>query len=382
MGLAGSGKMDPKAYWVGFNYVKGIGSVRMRALLEAFDGDLQAAWNAPTAHFLNLGLNNRIIENLTKVRSQVNLEQIWQRMVSAGITALTWDDENYPRMLKEIDQPPPIIYQKGEILPEDETAVAIVGTRRVTAYGRGVTEDLAAFLARNRITVISGLARGVDAVAHKSALRAGGRTIAVLGSGVDRIYPPENQQLAAEIAESGAVISDYPPGTAPESNNFPPRNRIISGLSLAVVIVEAGETSGALITASFAANQNRDVLAVPGNITSPNSKGTNMLILNGARPLLNPEDVLEVLNLEQVNTRRMARKTLPADATEQQILDVIGEGTLSVDEISFLSALPIEIVSATLAMMELKGLVRNSGTMTFMAIHEDSSNYLAGEYGQ
>lgn len=382
MGLAGFVKMDPKAYWVGFNHVKGIGSVRMRALLEAFDGDLETAWNAPISHFQKLGLNNRIIENLTKVRSQVNLEQIWQRMVSSGITALTWDDENYPRMLKEIDQPPPIVYQKGEILPEDETAVAIVGTRRVTAYGRGVTEDLAAFLARNRITVISGLARGVDAIAHKSALRAGGRSIAVLGSGVDRIYPPENQQLAAEIAESGAVVSDYPPGTAPESNNFPPRNRIISGLSLAVVVVEAGETSGALITASFAANQNRDVLAVPGNITSPNSKGTNMLILNGARPLLNPEDVLEVLNLEQVNTRRMARKLLPADATEAQIIDVIGEGTLSMDEISFLTGLPIEIVSATLAMMELKGLVRNSGTMTFMAIHEDTGNYLAGAYGQ
>lgn len=373
--------MDPRAYWVGFNLVKGIGSVRMRALLDAFDGDLQAAWNAPISHFQNLGLNSRIIENLAKIRGQVDLEQVWQRMESAGITTLTWADENYPRMLREIDQPPPIIYQKGEILPEDETAVAIVGTRRVTAYGRGVTEELAAFLARNRITVVSGLARGVDAIAHRAALRAGGRTIAVLGSGVDRIYPPEHRQLAAEIAESGAVVSDYAPGTAPESSNFPPRNRIISGLSLAVVIIEAGETSGALITASFAANQNRDVLSVPGNITSPNSIGTNMLIQSGARPLLKPEDVLEVLNLEQVNTRRMARRTLPADATEQQVLDVIAEGTLSVDEISFLSGLPIEIVSATLAMMELKGLVRNSGTMTFMAIHDESGDYLTGDYG-
>lgn len=381
MGLAGSSRMDPRAYWVGFNLVKGIGSVRMRALLDAFDGDLQAAWNAPISHFQNLGLNSRIIENLAKIRGQVDLEQVWQRMESAGITTLTWADENYPRMLREIDQPPPIIYQKGEILPEDETAVAIVGTRRVTAYGRGVTEELAAFLARNRITVVSGLARGVDAIAHRAALRAGGRTIAVLGSGVDRIYPPEHRQLAAEIAESGAVVSDYAPGTAPESSNFPPRNRIISGLSLAVVIIEAGETSGALITASFAANQNRDVLSVPGNITSPNSIGTNMLIQSGARPLLKPEDVLEVLNLEQVNTRRMARRTLPADATEQQVLDVIAEGTLSVDEISFLSGLPIEIVSATLAMMELKGLVRNSGTMTFMAIHDESGDYLTGDYG-
>lgn len=373
--------MDPKAYWIGFNFVKGIGSVRMRALLDAFDGDLKAAWEAPISKFESIGLSGRIIENLARVRSQIDLEQVWQRMTAAGISAVTWDDETYPRMLREIDQPPPIFYQKGEILPEDETAVAIVGTRRVTAYGRGVTEELAAYLARNRVTVVSGLARGVDAIAHRSALHAGGRTVAVLGSGVDRIYPPEHQQLAAEIAEAGAVISDYPPGTAPESTNFPPRNRIISGLSLAVVVVEASDTSGALITASFAADQSRDVLAVPGNITSPNSKGTNLLIQNGARPLLKPEDVMEVLNLEQINTRRLARTLLPADETESQILKVIGENTLSVDEISFLSGLQIEIVSATLAMMELKGLVRNSGTMTFMAIHEDTGDYTAGEYG-
>lgn len=374
--------MDPKAYWVGFNFVKGIGSVRMRALLDAFHGDLKAAWEAPISKFESIGLSGRIIENLIRVRSQIDVEQIWKRMAAAGITALTWEDQTYPRMLREIDQPPPILYQKGEVLPEDETAVAIVGTRRVTAYGRGVTEELAGYLARNRVTVVSGLARGVDAVAHRAALRAGGRTIAVLGSGVDRIYPPEHQQLAAEIAEAGAVVSDYPPGTAPESNNFPPRNRIISGLSLAVVVIEASDTSGALITASFAADQNRDVLAVPGNITSPNSRGTNLLIQNGARPVLKPEDVLEALNLEQVNTRRLARTLLPADATEEKVFKIIGENALSVDEISFLTGLPIEIVSATLAMMELKGLVRNSGTMTFMAIHEDSGDYLAGDYGR
>ena len=362
--------------------MKGIGSVRMRALLDAFDGDLKTAWEAPVSQYQALGINNRIIENLVRVRSQVDLEQVWARMERTGITVLTWEDEAYPRMLKEIDQPPPVLYQRGEILPEDETAVAVVGTRRVSSYGRAVTEELAGFLARNRVTIVSGLARGVDALAHRAALRAGGRTIAVLGSGVDMIYPPEHRHLAEEIIDSGALVSDYPPGTAPESNNFPPRNRIISGLSLAVVVVEAGETSGALITASFAADQNRDVLAVPGNIDLPNSKGTNILIQNGARPLLKPEDVLEVLNLEQVNTRRMARQILPPDATETQILKVISEGSISVDEISFLSGLPIEVVTASLAMMELKGLVRNSGTMTYTAIHEEMGNYLAGNNGE
>ncbi len=374
--------MDPKAYWVGFNFVKGIGSVRMRAILEAFDNDLKAAWEAPISRYQEIGLSSRIIDNLLKVRSQVDLEKIWAKMSANGISALTWEDQSYPRLLREIDQPPPILYQRGEILPEDEAAVAIVGTRRVSAYGRAVTEDLAACLASNRVTVVSGLARGVDALAHKAALRAGGRTIAVLGSGVDTIYPPEHRQLASDITDSGAVISDYPPGTEPESSNFPPRNRIISGLSLAIVVVEAGETSGALITASFAADQNRDVLAVPGNIDSPNSKGTNMLIQNGARPMLKPEDVLEALNLEQVNTRRMARKLLPADATEAKILQVIAASTMALDEISFLTGIPVEMVSATLAMMELKGLVRNSGTMTFSAIHEAIEDYQAGDYEQ
>lgn len=369
--------MDPKAYWVGFNYVKGIGAVRLQALLDAFDGDLQAAWNAPSEHLRSSGLSPRIIENIHKIRTEIDLERIWERTQSACIQVMTWRDESYPRLLREIYQPPPVLYIRGEILPEDEMAVAVVGTRRITAYGRQVTDELASALARHQITVVSGLARGTDAAAHQAALRAGGRTIAVLGSGVDRIYPPEHRRLAEEIAESGAVISDYPPGTAPESANFPPRNRIISGLSLATVVVEAGETSGALITATFAAEQGREVLAVPGLITAPSSKGTNRLINNGARPLLSPEDVLEAINIHQSNTQRIARRLLPADETEARLLGVMGEGSMVVDEISFLSGLPIDKVSATLAMMELKGLIRNAGGMNYIAVHEEKSDYLA-----
>lgn len=369
--------MDPKAYWVGFNYVKGIGAVRLQALLDAFDGDLEAAWKAPSEHLRRSGLSPRIIENILKVRGEIELERIWERTKAGDIQVMTWRDESYPHLLREIYQPPPVLYLRGEILPEDETAVAVVGTRRITAYGRQVTEDLAGALARHQITVVSGLARGTDATAHQAALRAGGRTIAVLGSGVDRIYPPEHRRLAEEIAESGAVISDYPPGTAPESVNFPPRNRIISGLSLATVVVEAGETSGALITATFAAEQGREVLAVPGLITAPSSMGTNRLISNGARPLLSPDDVLEAINLRQANTHRIARRLLPADETEARLLDVMGDGSMVVDEISFLSGLPIDKVSATLAMMELKGLIRNAGGMNYIAVREEKSDYLA-----
>lgn len=367
--------MNPKAYWVGFNYVKGIGSVRLNRLLQAFGGDLKAAWEAPYEKLIAVRLHPRLVENVLRVRSQIDLERIWENIERKGIQVITWEEEAYPSLLRQIDQPPPVLYIKGEYLPEDELAVAVVGTRRVSAYGKQVAEELAAFLARNQVTVVSGLARGTDAVAHQSALREGGRTLAVLGCGVDLIYPPEHVKLAEEITANGALISDYPPGTPPESNNFPPRNRIISGLSLATIVIEAGETSGALITASFAADQGREVLAVPGNIHSPNSKGVNRLIQSGARPLLNPADVLEALNIQQINTRRIARKVLPSDETEAKLLQVMGNDNLTADEISFLSGLPIDRVSACLIMMELKGLVKNNGGTNYRAIREEAEYY-------
>ncbi len=367
--------MNPKIYWVAFNFVKGIGSVRLSRLLQAFDGDIKAAWEAPYEKLIAARLHPRLVERFLKIRSHLDLERIWENIERKSIQVITWEDENYPSILRQIDQPPPVLFLKGEYLPEDELAVAVVGTRRVSAYGRQVAEELAAFLARNQVTVVSGLARGTDAVAHQAALRAGGRTLAVLGCGVDLVYPPEHAKLAEEITTSGALISDYPPGTPPESSNFPPRNRIISGLALATVVIEAGDTSGALITASFAADQGREVLAVPGNIHSPNSKGVNRLIQNGARPLLNPSDVLEALNIQQVNTRRIARKVLPSDETEAKLLQVMGEDNLTADEISFLSGLPIDKVSACLIMMELKGLVRNNGGTNYRAVREESEPY-------
>jgi DNA processing protein len=255
--------------------------------------------------------------------------------------------------------------------------VAIVGTRRVSAYGRQVTEELGAFLARNGITIVSGLARGVDAIAHQAAIKAGGRTLAVLGCGVDRIYPPENRQLAEKMMSSGAIISDYAPGTPPDSANFPPRNRIISGLSMAVVVVEAGETSGALITAQFAIDQGREVFAVPGNILALQSKGTNRLIQEGARPLLGAQDVLDVLNLERVTEQRAVRKVLPSDSVERQLMGVLSQEPLHVDEIRNQTGLSIDRVSATLVMMELKGLVRQVGGMNYVAVREEQAEYMS-----
>jgi len=230
-------------------------------------------------------------------------------------------------------------------------------------------------LAASGVTVVSGLARGIDAVAHRAALDGGGRTIAVLGSGLDHIYPSEHRALAEAIAASGALVSDYPLGTRPEGGNFPPRNRIISGLSKGVVIVEAPEGSGALITAEFAAEQGRDVFAVPGSILLRSCRGTNKLIQDGARPILGVNDLLEELNLTLISEHQEARTLLPADATEQQVLACLSAEPMHVDELRARIDLPIAQVSGALALMELKGLVRQVGGMNYVAAREARAGY-------
>ncbi len=368
--------MDDKKYWVAFNLVRGIGAVRLQGLIDHF-GDAAAAWQGQPHELREAGLSTKVVDRMLELRGSLDVDTLWDRIAAQGIHVITWQDESYPRRLKEIDQPPPVLYARGELLPEDDFAVAIVGTRRITPYGRQVTEELASFLAAGGITVVSGLARGVDAAAHTAALRAGGRTLAVLGSGVDRIYPPENRTLAEQMLAHGAILSDYPVGTAPEATNFPPRNRIISGLSLAVVVIEAGETSGALITAEFAAEQGREVFAVPGSILAPQSKGTNKLIQKGAQLLLTPDDLLQALNLTRVGAQKSARRVLPADDVEKQLLEALGSEPLHVDELRSQTGLPVEKVSAALVMMELKGMVRQVGAMHYVAVREVQSGYSA-----
>jgi DNA processing protein len=368
--------MHDKKFWIGFNLVKGIGAVRLQGLIKHF-GSVEAAWVAGPAELAQAGLSPKLVERLAATRSGVDLDSIWANIAAQDMQVLTWDDAQYPARLKEIDQPPPLLYVRGEYLQDDLFAVAIVGTRRVTAYGRQITEEIASYLGSNGVTVVSGLARGVDGAAHAAALRAGGRSIAVLGCGVDRIYPPEHRALAEEILARGALISDYPPGTPPDAANFPPRNRIISGLSLAVLVVEAGETSGALITAEFAAEQGREVFAVPGSILAPQSKGTNRLIQRGAQPLLSARDLMQALDLDRIGEVKSARRALPTDETEARLLQVLGEQPLHVDEIQNQCALPIEKVSATLVLMELKGMVRQVGAMNYVAVREVQSGYSA-----
>lgn len=364
-----------KKSWVGFNLVKGIGPTRLRNLLDYF-GNADQAWFASRQELEACGLHPKLIDNLLLVRQSGVLEQAWDEILRMDIRLLTWNDQEYPRGLKEIDQSPPLLYIRGDLVEQDQLSVAIVGTRRITQYGRQVTRELATELASHGITVVSGLARGIDAAAHQACLEAGGRTIAVLGSGVNQIYPPENRKMAEQITSMGAIISDYPPGTKPEAVNFPPRNRIIAGLSRAVVIIEAGEKSGALITAAFAAEQGREVFAVPGGLYSPQSRGTNRLIREGAHIYLDIQDLFEILNLSQVEAYQAARVVLPANATEAQLYALLGREALHIDELRAQSGLPVELVSSSLTLMELKGMVRQVGSMRYIAVFEPGEDYL------
>jgi len=354
------------AFWLAFSTVRGIGAVRFRKLLNFF-GELSVAWQADRNELISAGLTDKAIDQVLESRKNIKPENLEADLTRKAIKYLTWNSPGYPRYLLEIAQPPPVLYYIGEILPEDDLAVAIVGTRNVTRYGKQITHDTAAYLAGSGITVVSGLARGVDGIAHQAAIEAGGRTFAVLGSGVDVIYPPEHRKLARDITQHGAVISDYPPGTKPDGINFPPRNRIISGLSRGTVVVEAGERSGALITAKFALEQGRDIFAVPGSVLSQMSKGTNQLIAEGATPMTNPVIITDTLNLARTGKERKTEQ-IEISMIEKNILRVMGDESLHIDEICARTSLSIEKLTAELTMMELKGIVQRENGMEYQRV--------------
>ena len=267
-------------YWIAWSKVGGVGAARLRRLWEHF-GDLGLAWAAGAAELQRAGLDARTVAAALSERAKLDPAAEAERLARSGATLYTIADAEYPALLRPADGAPATLYVRGTLLPGDESAIAVVGNRQVTPYGRQVTLQLVGELAAQGVTIVSGLARGVDAVAHRRALEAGTRTIAVLGCGVDVVYPAEHHGLAKDIVAQGALVSEFPLGTKPDAPNFPMRNRVISGLSLGTLVVEAGETSGALITAARALEQNREVFAVPGSIYSPRSAGTNRLIKRG-----------------------------------------------------------------------------------------------------
>lgn len=363
-------------YWLGFNLVAGIGTAKLQALLDYF-GSPAAAWEATDAQMQRLGLDKRARNNLIQARAEYDLEAKLAELKQAGIKLLHWDSPDYPLYLKEIPAPPPVLYMHGRLDEQDQVAVAIVGTRRLTSYGRQMTHELTAGLVRQGVTIVSGLARGIDAIAHRTALELGGRTIAVLGSGLAQIYPPENRNIVKQILaqDQGAVISEYELNTKPQAKNFPPRNRIISGLSLGTIVVEGDVKSGAMITAKFALEQNREVFAVPGNVTSPASKGPNSLIQQGAKLVTSVEDVLEELDFVQKVEQAAVQMALPMSAEEAALLPHLSQEPVHIDEICRESDLPAAKVSSTLTLMELKGLVQNVGGMKYALFREDGPEY-------
>jgi DNA processing protein len=356
-------------YWLGFNMAPRIGPVRLRALVHYF-GDVEAAWHADAASLRAAGLRQDALERLIALRARVDLDAVLQRVTALGLTIYTWDSPDYPALLRNIAQPPPVLYVKGTISPADEFAVAVVGTRHASAYGKEVARRLARGLAENGVTVVSGLALGIDGVAHRAALDAGGRTLAVLACGLDSVYPSSHRELAERIVAAGALVSDYPVGTRPDAANFPPRNRLISGLSLGTLVVEAGIKSGALITVRFALEQGRETFAVPGNIYNRSSSGTNALLQAGeAKLVTSVNDILEELNLTMMSQHTEARAIVPETVEERTLLAHVGPEPVHLDELVRASGLTTATVSSTLVMMELKGMVRRVDNTRYILAH-------------
>lgn len=367
--------MEDIKYWAALNRVPQLGTVRFRRL-EAFFGPLGNAWTAGQADLKGAGIEDRVAREIVAARSRISPDGEIERLGRAGVNLATWHDAVYPTRLKEIADPPPVLYFKGSILPSDERAVAVVGTRGPTSYGREAAAALTKDLASNGITIVSGLARGIDGIAHRAALDAGGRTFAILANGLDIVYPKEHTRLAQQSQEQGALLSEYPLGVRPDPRSFPRRNRLISGVSLGTLVVEAGEASGARWTVYHALEQNREVFCVPGSIFSPASRLTNQLIQEGAKLVSNVTDVLEELNLTTVARQvPLPWPEASEDGAELALLRLLEDDPIHIDDIRRSANMPIASVSSMLTMLELKGLVRQVGCMHYVRLREVASAY-------
>jgi DNA processing protein len=341
-----------------------FGPARLTLLTKYFKS-AKNVWHADKKALLETGINSKLVEKFILYRKNIDTEKYFQKLKRLGIEYLTINDSTYPNNLKDLSNAPLVLYVLGNLNRNDSNAVSIVGTRKITAYGKSVTENFAYELAQVGVTIISGLALGIDAVAHRAALEAGGRTIAVLASGLDTITPASNKWIADRIIKNGcgAIVSEYPLGVKPLKNFFANRNRIISGMSKAVIVVEGRQKSGTLLTASAAAEQGREVFAVPGQVTSPMSEAPHFLIKNGAKIAFSAKDVLDDLDLQLKVDKEAVEKVMPSDELEKKILKIIENEPLHIDEIVRKSKLTMSDVSSKLTMMELKGLVKNSGGM-------------------
>jgi len=352
----------------------GVGPRLRRALLERFGSPAAVLRAAPSDLQRVAGIGPKIARQIALAGDEVDAEGELALCKAHEIDVLTEESLAYPRLLREIPDPPGVLFCRGTLNPHDMLAVAIVGTRHASRYGLEQAERLAASLSRAGLTIVSGMARGIDAAAHRGALSAGGRTIAVLGSGVLNIYPPEHKELANEIAAQGAILSESAPRMQPLGGTFPQRNRLISGMSLGVIIVEAAERSGALITARHAAEQGREVFAVPGRIDVRQASGCHRLIRDGARLVESADDVLEELGpLVEAAPRDDGTvihhpAELSLNDVEQQVLQAVDKEAITIDEVIAATGLPVARVLATISVLEMRRLVRRLSAATICRV--------------
>jgi DNA processing protein len=369
--------MEDLKYWVALSCVPLLGTVRFRRL-ETYFGDLRHAWEAGPSELKAAGIEDGPIRELLSVRDTVSPDAELAKLERASVRPIPWSHPEYPWRLKEIPDPPPVLYIKGTLQPEDEKSVAVVGTRAPTVYGKEAAAVLIADLARSGLTIVSGLARGVDGIAHRAALDNGGRTIAVVANGLDIVYPSEHSGLSRRIEQNGAVISEYPLGVRPNPRSFPRRNRLISGLSLGTLVIEASDTSGTIWTVQHALEQDREVFCIPGSIFPPSSNVTNRMIKQGAKLVSGYQDVLEELNL--VGQQVAQQYEMPMDLgtnydAESDLLKHLDEQPLHIDDIRRIASLPITTVSSMLSILELKGKVKQVGCMHYVRMQEKTAIY-------
>lgn len=356
--------MNKGKYWLGLIKLQGLGPVMIKNLLNHF-GNAKAIWKADQKELRKAkSIGPKRSRQIIKDRKSIDLDYELQMLKEAGVNYLTLVDEEYPYLLKNIHDPPPVLFYKGDMKPVDMISLSIVGSRKCTAYGRKIANKLGETLAKKGFTIVSGLARGIDTCSHQGALKSG-RTIAVIGSGIDVIYPPENEELMVDITKQGAVISPFPLSTPPHGSNFPQRNRIISGLTLGTIVVEAAKKSGSLITANFALEQGREVFAIPGDVTKEQSFGTNCLIQKGAKLVQKIDDILSELPLEewegticeQKEELKDDKKDVELPKRETKVYEQLNSTPQEFNEILAKVEMSASQLNSILLKLEIKGLV-------------------------
>ena len=360
--ISGSSSVNSSAdsiyYWLSLRMIKGVGNSTFLSLIEIF-GSPERVFEANKKELIEAGIKEDLARRITEREFSSDPEEELIKVNRIGARIITFYDKEYPELLRQIDYPPVLLYAMGKRIPEDQFCISIVGSRNPTQYGIRMAQDFSYRLARMGFGIVSGMARGIDTLAHKGALKAGGYTMAVLGTGIDWIYPKENKGLFQNITENGTIITEFPMGTPPEAKNFPVRNRIISGMSKGVLVVEAAKRSGSLITASFALNQGREVFAIPGSVESLRSKGTHYLIKQGAKLVEDVYDIIEEFGIdwEEKGVGQQKKEHIRLDSREKRIYECLSEYPVSVDEIIRKTDMDASEVLSNLLKMELKGII-------------------------